>query len=113
MELLVALLVVLILVFIGTRRNKIDETTTNNIEKFLEEINEARKDYIVHEFIINIKTNYARTYKVAKSKKQLGGYEDLVNQFISIYEELDNNVTHWNEEYIEEELKVNKTLFNK
>lgn len=30
-----------------------------------------------------------------------------------MYEDLDNLVNHWNEEYITEELKVNKALFNK
>lgn len=80
--------------------------------KFLSIIEEARKDYIIYNYLEWTKKEYKEVYDFLNHNSNIESYEYLINKFKNYYKDLDEYIKKWNKEYIENELKNNDTFFS-
>lgn len=104
---------IVIYLFILYRRIKIKKLLSklkSEINKFNQEIEEIRKSYITYLQTDELKVKYKNLYNSLSIKLQ--NKEDMLKEFVRIYDSLDNFVREWNGEFVEKELEENKGIFD-
>lgn len=94
------------------KKNPIVVQNIQKTERFLKEIQKARKDY----FIYPLKEQFKQQYKEVDDSLKEKSYSNITSQNISefkdIYANLDSYVTLWNEEFVNSELERNEDIFD-
>jgi len=82
------------------------------VNKFLDEIKKAKKDYFDYKKKEDLLSNYEKTYE----SSEVDPYNKIKNkqtrEFKNIYKNLEELVKKWNDEYIDKELEECKDMFD-
>lgn len=110
--------------FIGTlsafkliKNNKIKKSPntiqkTQEVERFIKDIKEARKDYFTYLIKRKLIQDYKDSYEFFNKRPYSNIKNPAIAEFKEIYVNIDSLVKRWNDEFVEMELKRNKDLFD-
>lgn len=87
-------------------------TNSEEVEKFLQIINNSRKDYFTYTLKEELKRDYENVYKFFCERLYSNIKNSSIFEFKSIYIDLDSLVKQWNEEFVKNELERNKDILD-
>lgn len=85
---------------------------TQEVERFIKQVKEARKDYFTYLIKGELIQDYKDTYEFFNKRPYSNIKDPAITEFKEIYFNIDSLVKRWNDEFVEIELKRNKDLFD-
>lgn len=83
-----------------------------DVEKFIKEIQDSKKDYFTYQLKEQLIVENKNIYEFFQKKPYSNIKSLVINEFKEIYIHLDSLVKLWNEEFVNNELEMNKVMFD-